>query len=99
MHTTEVEFTEPLDFNDVVSMMFLDRADRLLRSLKEMDIKARVGVSYGYSNKYPQWTLIVETENMNGVIHPLVARFFNWDRIESNSVLSLDKILEGFMVT
>lgn len=91
---TDVERSIAFDDNDIVSLLVLNAADKLLECLREHDIDGRVGIIYNYSTNYPGWLLIVDTDNVKGSINPLVAKFFNWERIESQSILSLSELME-----
>lgn len=92
---TDVETTIAFDDNDSMSLIVLDAADNLLESFQMHNIDARVGIVYDYSRNYPDWMLIVETENIRGSINPLVARFFNWEKIETQSILTFNELMEN----
>lgn len=92
---TEVETSIAFDENDTISLIVLNAVHKLLQCLREHGIDGRIGVIYNYSNNYPGWLLIVDTDNVRGSINPLVAQYFNWDRFESQSILTLDEIIEN----
>lgn len=92
---TEVETTILFNEDDTIGLIVLNAADKLRECLLNHGLNARVGIIHNYSQNYPGWLLIVDTDNVTGSINPLVAQFFNWERIESQSVLTLDEILEN----
>lgn len=92
---TDVETTIAFDDNDSMSLIVLDAADNLLDSFQMHNLDARVGIVHDYSRNYPGWMLVVETENIQGSINPLVARFFNWERIETQNILSFNELFEN----
>lgn len=90
---TDVERSTAFDDNDVVSLLNLNAANKLLECLRAHNIVGRVGIIYNYSCSYPGWLLIVETYNVKDLINPLVANFFNWDRIESQNILPFKELM------
>lgn len=90
---TDVETSIAFDADDAISLLVLNAADKLLECFREHDIDGQVGIIFNYSRNYPGWLLIVETDNLKGSINPLVAKFFNWERIESQSILSFNEFL------
>lgn len=92
---TDVETSIAFDENDLTNLLVLNAADMLHECLREHDIDGRVGIIFNYSRNYPGWLLIVETDNIKGSINPLVAKFFNWERIESQSILSFNELFEN----
>lgn len=91
---TSVDTNIAFDTNDTISLIVLDAADNLMESLEMHNVKARIGLIYNYKTNYPGWMLVVETENIQGSINPLVARFFNWERIETQNILSFNELME-----
>lgn len=57
-------------------------------------LNGRVGLVEKLSKNYPGWTLIIEADNVKGSINLLVGKFFGWDKIESQSILTFYEILE-----
>ena len=90
---TDVETSIAFDENDVTNLCVLNVADKLYECLREHDIEGRIGIIYNYSRNYLGWLLIVDTDNVKGSINPLVAKFFNWERIESQSILSFNELM------
>lgn len=91
---TDVETTMAFDTNCVISLILLDQANDMQDFMEMHNLNGRVGIIYNLSYAYPGWTLIIETDTSKGSINMLVSKFFRWDRIESQSVLSFDEILE-----
>lgn len=91
---TDIETTMAFDTNDPISLILLDQADEMQEFMQMHNLNGRVGLIYNLSYAYPGWTLIIETDTTRGSINMLVSKFFRWDRIESQSVLSFDEILE-----
>ncbi len=91
---TDVETTDAFNSNDAVSLMLLDQADEMKEFMQLHNLNGRVGLIYNLSHAYPWWTLVVDTDSGRGSINLLVSKFFRWDRVESQSILSFDEILE-----
>lgn len=91
---TDVATNLSFDNDDVVDLLVLEGANRLLTSMHDHGVQCRVGVTYDFSHNYPGWTLIVETDYVKDSINPLVSIFFRWERIESQSILSFDELIE-----
>lgn len=94
MTHTNVETTDAFAPNDAVSLILLDQADEMQEFMQLHDLNGRIGLIYNLSHAYPWWSLIVDTDSGKGSINLLVSKFFRWDRIESQSILSFDEILE-----
>lgn len=95
LQQTSVETNIAFDANDTISLIVLDTADNLMESLEMHNVEARIGIVYNYKRNYPGWLLIVETENIQGSINPFVAKFFNWERIETQNILSFNEFFEN----
>lgn len=91
---TDVETTTAFDSNDAIGLILLDQADSMQEFMRLNGLNGRVGLIYNLSYPYPGWTLIVETDIVRGSNNLLVSKFFRWDRIESQSILSFDEILD-----
>lgn len=91
---TDIETTMAFDTNDPISLILLDQADEMQEFMLMHNLNGRVGIIYNLSYAYPGWTLIIKTDTTRDSINMLVSKFFRWDRIESQSVLSFDEILE-----
>ncbi len=91
---TEVKTASSFNRDDVVNLMLLDQADKLQKYLKEHKVNNQIGLLYSPARNYLGWTLIIECNNANGSINPIVGKFFFWDRIESQNILSFDEIIE-----
>ncbi len=91
---TDVELTDAFNSNNVVSLILLDQASDMQEFMQQHGINGRVGLAHNLSYYYPGWTLIVEADYVKGSINPLVSKFFRWERIESQSILSFDEIME-----
>lgn len=91
---TDVETTMAFDTNCVISLILLDQANDMQDFMEMHNLNGRVGLIDSLSYIYPGWTLVIETDTTRGSINMLVSKFFRWDRIESQSVLSFDEILE-----
>ena len=94
MTHTNVETTDAFAPNDAVSLLLLDQADEMQEFMQLHNLNGRVGWIFYLSLAYPWWSLIVDTDSGKGSINLLVSKFFRWDRIESQSILSFDEILE-----
>lgn len=94
LECSDVELTDTFDSNDVVSLILLGQASDMLEFMQQHGLYGRVGLVYNLSHYYPGWTLVVETGYVKGSINTLVSKFFCWERIESQSILSFDEILE-----
>lgn len=94
LECSDVETTDAFDSNDVVSLILLDQASDMHKFMQQHCLNGRVGLACNLSHYYPSWTLIVETAYVKGSINTLVSKFFRWERIESQSILSFDEILE-----
>lgn len=94
LECTDVELTDTFDSNDVASLILLDQASDMQKFMQQHGLNGRVGLVYNLSRYYPGWTLIVETGYVKGSINPLVSKFFRWERIESQNILSFDEIIE-----
>lgn len=94
LECSDVETTDAFDSNDVVSLILLDQASDMHEIMQQHCLNGRVGLACNLSHYYPGWTLIVETAYVKGSINTLVSKFFRWERIESQSILSFDEILE-----
>lgn len=94
MTHTNVETTDAFASNDAVSLILLDQADEMQEFMQLHNLNGRVGMIYNLSHTYPGWSLVVDTDSGRGSINLLVSKFFRWDRIESQSILSFDEILE-----
>lgn len=94
LQCTEVEITDAFDSNDVVSLIFLDQASNVHEFMQQHGLNGRVGLVYNLSHYYPGWTLLVETGYVKGSINTLISKFFRWERIESQSILSFDEVIE-----
>lgn len=90
---TEVETNFSFDTEDTVSFMVLSAADLLKQCFNEHDIDARVGIIYNYSPNYPGWLLVFESGYIEGSINPLIAKFFSWDKIEKQQILSFNEVM------
>ena len=91
---TEVATNLSFDNDDVVDLLVLEAANRLLTSLHDHGVQCRVGVTYDFSHNYPGWTLLVDTDYTGGTINPLVSKFFRWGRTESQDLLSFNELME-----
>lgn len=91
---SDVETTDTFDSTDVVSLIFLDQASNMQEFMRQHGLYGRIGLIYNLSRYYASWTLVVETGYVKGSINTLVSKFFRWERIESQSILSFDEILE-----
>lgn len=91
---SDVETTDAFDSNNVVSLILFDQASDMQEFMQQHGLNGRVGLVYNLSYHYPGWTLIVETGHVKGSINTIVSNFFRWERIESQSILSFDEILE-----
>lgn len=91
---TDVEITDTFNSNDVVSLILLDQATNMQEFMRQHGLNGRVGLVYNLSHYYPGWTLLVETRYVKGSINTLVSKFFRWERIESQSILSFDEVIE-----
>ncbi len=91
---SDVETTDVFDSNDVVSLILLDQASDMQEFMEQYGFNGRVGLIHNLSRYYPSWTLLIETGYVKGTINTLVSKFFRWDRIESQTILSFDEILE-----
>ena len=94
MTHTNVETTDAFAPNDAVSLILLDQADEMQEFMQLHNLNGRVGLIYNLSQTYPWWSLVVDTDNGRGSINLFVSKFFRWDRVESQSILSFDEILE-----
>lgn len=94
LQCTEVETTDAFDSNDVFSLIFLDQASDVQEFMQQHGLNGRVGLVYNLSHNYPGWTLLVETGYVKGSINTLISKFFRWERIESQSILSFDEVIE-----
>lgn len=94
LQCTEVETTDAFDSNDVFSLIFLDQASDVQEFMQQHGLNGRVGLVYNLSHYYPGWTLLVETGYVKGSINTLISKFFRWERIESQSILSFDEVIE-----
>lgn len=94
MTHTNVETTDAFAPNDAVSLILLDQADEMQEFMQLHNLNGRVGLIYNLSQAYPWWSLIVDTDSGRGSINLLVSKFFRWDRVEFQSILSFDEILE-----
>ena len=90
----ETDVTIDSDFarNDVISLLMLDSANRLIDSMRSHGVEGKVGLTYNYGSGYLGWLLIVDTDNRS--INPLVAKYFSWDRIESHDILTFEEITD-----
>lgn len=89
---TEVETSSSFDRNDVVNLMLLDQANKLQRCLKEHGADNRICLLFSPMRNYLGWTLFIECDHKNGSINPIVGKFFHWDRIESQKLLSFNEL-------
>ena len=87
---TDVRIDSDFNHNDVISLLMLDSAKRLLDSMRSHGVEGKVGLAYNYGSGYIGWLLIVDTDNRS--INPLVAKYFYWDRIESHDILTFEEI-------
>lgn len=94
LECSDVELTDVFDSNDAFSLILLDQASDMQEFMQQHGLNARVGLAHNLSHYYPGWTLIVETGYVKGSINTLVSKFFRWERIESQSILSFDEIIE-----
>lgn len=90
--SSDVYTDRNFDCNDIVCLLMLDSAVCLLEILRAHSIDARVALRYNYGCGYLGWLLVVETDNR--AITPIVSRFFSWNRIESQDVLSFEEIID-----
>ena len=90
---TDVETNIAYDEKDVISLVLLNAADNLKESMNLHEIDGNVGLIYNLSSNYSGWLLIVDAKNMKGSINPLVSKFFTWDRIESQNILTFDELM------
>lgn len=91
---SRVETSILFDENKLFNLIMLSIATDLYDYLAEHNINSRVGIIENYSRNYPGWMLILEVDNIPGTINPLVAKYFNWDRIETQSILSFDELIQ-----
>lgn len=94
VNMTNVKTSIVFDENDVVSLMLLDQADNMLEFMRMHRFEPDVELIYNLSPNYPGWLLLVDTCGVTGSINPIVSKFFRWNRIESQSLLTLDEFLE-----
>lgn len=94
INLTEVETNYEFDTSDVVSLMLLDQADRLTEFLRLHNIDGQIGLVFNHSKNYYGWSLLIKTDNVKDSINPIVSRFFSWDRIENQSILSFSELME-----
>lgn len=94
INLTKVETNYEFDTSDVVSLMLLDQADRLSEFLRMHNIDGQIGLIFNHSKNYYGWTLLIKTDNTKDTINPVVSRFFNWDRIENQSILSFSELMQ-----
>lgn len=94
LECSDVELTDAFDSNDAISLILLDQASDMQEFMQQHGLYGRVGLVSNLSHYYPGWTLIVETNYVKGSINPLVSKFFHWERIESQSILSFDEVIE-----
>lgn len=91
--STEVKTPASFDYRDVVGLMLLDQSDRLQESLQKHGVKNRIGLFFNTQPNYYGWTLIVESGKARGSINPLVSKFFQWEKAETQSILSFNEML------
>lgn len=91
---TDVAITDTFDASDAISIVLLNQADLLQESMIDHGIVSKVGLLFRRSPNYHGWNLIIETDAIKGSINPLVSNFFSWDRVESQSVMSFDELME-----
>lgn len=90
LKSTEVEVVGEFDFNDAIRCMFLLVLDKLCRELKERDIHARVGFTYGHGYRYNGWLVVVETR---GNILPILCRYFEYNRQETQDQVTFEELM------
>lgn len=90
---TNVKTPASFDYRDVVNLMLLDQSDRLQESLKKHCVKNKIGLFFNPQRNYFGWTLIIESDNARSSINLLVSKFFQWDRVEAQNILSFKEML------
>lgn len=91
---TDVEVRDEFVSNDVWSLLLLEVADKLMMQFLERGIKCRMGLILNYSPDYPGWMLVLQHDNTRHSVNPLVAKFFGWNRVESQKLLTFDEIMD-----
>lgn len=91
---TDVATNLSFDNDDVVDLLVLEGANRLLTSMHDHGVQCRVGVTYDFSHNYPGWTILVDADYVGGTINPLVSKFFRWEKTESQCILSFNELME-----
>lgn len=82
------------DPEDSVNAQMLIAASKLESELNDLKVWYRMGVYYSQCHQYYGWKLVFEITSKSSQVQPLISKYFNWDKIESQDRVDFNNLMQ-----
>ncbi len=85
---TLFDYSDEISRADMVDVIMMAYTYRMVQEFKERDINIQVAISPSIHPNYSQWLMLVEWDTPSINVMPIIAKYFRWDRQETQNVMT-----------
>lgn len=89
---TAFDYPDRIDPRDIDHIITMAYAYRMAQEFKRRNLNVRFALSPSLHNNYIGWLLLVEADDTVGNIMPLIAKYFQWDRMERQNIMTIEDL-------
>ncbi len=85
---TIFDYSDEISPKDMVDVIMMAYTYRMMQEFKQRDINVQAALSPSNHPNYSQWLMLIEWDTPSINVMPILAKYFRWDRQETQNVMT-----------
>lgn len=88
------DYSHNINLCDAVDVVMMVYTHRMKQEFDRRNIHVEVALSPSFHTNYPGWLMLISVDDPTINITPLIAKYFRWNRQETQNVMTEDDLFD-----